>query len=88
MGDAMITGDQAENNGRVTGVALADGTETQLQAKREYTQLLRLHEQLLHEGTEVGTDADHPVPAGLRAELRPYQRDGFGWLAALHAHRG
>lgn len=26
---------------------MADGTETQLQAKREYTQLLRLHEQLL-----------------------------------------
>jgi hypothetical protein len=26
---------------------MSDGTETQLQAKREYTQLLRLHEQLL-----------------------------------------
>ncbi|HVV38358.1 MAG TPA: DEAD/DEAH box helicase [Acidimicrobiales bacterium] len=25
----------------------------------------------------------HPVPASLRAELRPYQRDGFAWLASL-----
>ncbi len=27
-----------------------------------------------------------PVPPTLRAELRPYQRDGFSWLATLHAH--
>ncbi|ROS62600.1 SWIM zinc finger protein [Frigoribacterium sp. PhB160] len=26
------------------------------------------------------------VPAGLRAELRPYQVDGFRWLAFLHEH--
>jgi superfamily II DNA or RNA helicase len=25
----------------------------------------------------------HPVPAGLQAELRPYQIEGFHWLAAL-----
>ncbi|HET8980783.1 MAG TPA: SNF2-related protein, partial [Solirubrobacteraceae bacterium] len=25
----------------------------------------------------------HPVPHGLQAELRPYQRDGFAWLATL-----
>ncbi|MCP3422104.1 DEAD/DEAH box helicase [Nocardioides pinisoli] len=25
-------------------------------------------------------------PPGLRTELRPYQRDGFWWLAFLHAH--
>ena len=25
----------------------------------------------------------HPVPAGLKAELRPYQLEGFHWLAAL-----
>jgi superfamily II DNA or RNA helicase len=25
----------------------------------------------------------HDEPAGLRAELRPYQREGFSWLAAL-----
>jgi non-specific serine/threonine protein kinase len=28
-----------------------------------------------------------PVPEGLRATLRPYQRDGYGWLAFLHQHR-
>ncbi|EID13151.1 helicase [Mycobacterium xenopi RIVM700367] len=26
------------------------------------------------------------VPVGLRAQLRPYQVDGFSWLATLHAH--
>lgn len=25
----------------------------------------------------------HPVPAGIEADLRPYQREGFGWLASL-----
>jgi SNF2 family DNA or RNA helicase len=28
-----------------------------------------------------------PVPAGLRAELRPYQQAGFDWLAFLWRHR-
>ncbi|MGH3680103.1 MAG: DEAD/DEAH box helicase [Natronosporangium sp.] len=32
-----------------------------------------------------GTDQPEP-PAGLQAELRPYQRDGYGWLATLHRH--
>lgn len=27
------------------------------------------------------------TPAGFRAELRPYQREGLAWLALLHAHR-
>lgn len=26
------------------------------------------------------------MPSGLRAELRPYQAEGFSWLATLHAH--
>ena len=30
-------------------------------------------------------DAEHPVPEGLAAQLRPYQRDGFEWLARLAA---
>ncbi|MCS3842533.1 DEAD/DEAH box helicase [Microbacterium sp. AK031] len=38
----------------------------------------------LRQATEVPTT---PVPAGLRAELRPYQKDGFDWLAFLWAHR-
>lgn len=28
-----------------------------------------------------------PPPAGLRAQLRPYQRDGYDWLAFLWQHR-
>lgn len=28
-----------------------------------------------------------PLPSGLRAQLRPYQRDGFDWLAFLWQHR-
>ena len=36
-------------------------------------------------------DAEHaeppPVPAGLAAELRPYQSDGYGWLTFLWDHR-
>jgi superfamily II DNA or RNA helicase len=28
-----------------------------------------------------GPPAERPVPAGLLADLRPYQREGFGWLA-------
>jgi superfamily II DNA or RNA helicase len=35
---------------------------------------------------ETGDTLDRPVPTGLRATLRPYQRDGFGWLAALYDH--
>jgi SNF2 family DNA or RNA helicase len=27
-----------------------------------------------------------PVPTDLHAQLRPYQADGFSWLATLHAH--
>ena len=32
---------------------------------------------------ELDTIAEHAPPATLRGELRPYQRDGFAWLAAL-----
>jgi superfamily II DNA or RNA helicase len=36
--------------------------------------------------TEAAGSAEHPVPQGLQATLRPYQRDGFRWLAALYQH--
>ena len=36
---------------------------------------------------EATTVPPVPVPAGLRAELRPYQRQGFDWLAFLWSHR-
>ena len=32
---------------------------------------------------ELDTIAEHAPPATLHADLRPYQRDGFAWLAAL-----
>jgi superfamily II DNA or RNA helicase len=34
-----------------------------------------------------GDDRVRPVPAGLSATLRPYQHDGFQWLAARFEHR-
>ena len=32
---------------------------------------------------ELDTLPDHETPASLRRELRPYQREGFAWLATL-----
>ncbi len=32
---------------------------------------------------EIDTVAEHDLPPALEAELRPYQRDGFDWLASL-----
>jgi superfamily II DNA or RNA helicase len=32
------------------------------------------------------TDIPHPDPVGLQARLRPYQLEGFWWLAFLHEH--
>ncbi|CEH03180.1 Helicase (SNF2-related protein) [Propionibacterium freudenreichii] len=32
---------------------------------------------------DVGTAPTPPVPAGVHAELRPYQVEGYGWLSAL-----
>ena len=36
---------------------------------------------------DAGDRVEHPVPATLRAELRPYQREGFNWLAYLYDHQ-
>lgn len=36
--------------------------------------------------TEASTSVRHEPPAGLTATLRPYQREGFGWLATLYEH--
>lgn len=30
---------------------------------------------------------DKPIPKGLQATLRPYQREGYSWLAFLYEHR-
>ncbi|WBB98147.1 MULTISPECIES: SNF2-related protein [unclassified Solwaraspora] len=35
----------------------------------------------------AGAAVDHQVPSQVRAELRPYQLDGFRWLAALREHQ-
>ena len=37
------------------------------------------------DGAEAGAALDVPVPAGLRATLRPYQFDGYRWLALLQS---
>ena len=44
---------------------MTDGTKTQLQAKREYTQLLRLHEQLLSQLTRARDELLAPGTDGL-----------------------
>jgi hypothetical protein len=36
---------------------------------------------------DAGSAGAQPLPPGLKAELRPYQREGFGWLAARYTHR-
>ncbi len=36
--------------------------------------------------TELDDTVEHPVPQLLHAVLRPYQRDGFAWLATLYDH--
>ena len=33
---------------------------------------------------DVGDRVDHPLPTGLHASLRPYQHEGFQWLAYLY----
>jgi superfamily II DNA or RNA helicase len=35
---------------------------------------------------DAGDRVEHSVPAGLQADLRHYQRDGFNWLAYLYDH--
>jgi len=37
----------------------------------------------LRERTSLAHNLDSALPAGLRADLRPYQRDGFRWLTRL-----
>ena len=36
---------------------------------------------------DAGTAEPPPLPAGLDADLRPYQREGYGWLSFLWDHR-
>jgi superfamily II DNA or RNA helicase len=36
---------------------------------------------------ELAAAEPPPVPAGLDAQLRPYQREGYGWLSFLWEHR-
>ena len=49
---------------------MADGTETQLQAKREYTQLLRLHEQLLGQLTRARDELLAPGTGSLVKQIK------------------
>ncbi|WP_327034463.1 DEAD/DEAH box helicase [Micromonospora ureilytica] len=36
--------------------------------------------------SEAEPTAEQQIPAGVRAQLRPYQQDGFRWLATLRDH--
>ncbi len=44
-------------------------------------------EKLLAGLTRLEKVQEHPLPKGLKAELRPYQKEGCDWLAFLHEHR-
>ncbi|MFW5874263.1 MAG: SNF2-related protein [Verrucomicrobiota bacterium] len=44
-------------------------------------------EALFHSLLDFDGIPELPLPSGLRAELRPYQRRGFEWLVFLHRHR-
>jgi superfamily II DNA or RNA helicase len=57
---------------------LADETEQSIAWKESVAGLLALVD-------KEGVDPV-PLPAGLNAELRPYQHDGFNWLAFLWQH--
>jgi superfamily II DNA or RNA helicase len=37
--------------------------------------------------TRAADVGEHPTPTGLDATLRPYQKSGFNWLAALYEYR-
>jgi superfamily II DNA or RNA helicase len=37
--------------------------------------------------SQASDSVEQPVPEGLLAELRPYQHQGFNWLASLYRHR-
>ncbi|HKZ16544.1 MAG TPA: SNF2-related protein, partial [Geobacteraceae bacterium] len=44
-------------------------------------------EKLLAGLTRLEKIPERPLPEGLKAELRHYQKEGFDWLAFLHEHR-
>jgi superfamily II DNA or RNA helicase len=52
----------------------------------EITGQARVWQESVRALTAAGDAVERAVPTGLRAVLRPYQRDGFGWLATLHDH--
>ncbi len=49
---------------------MSEPTETKLQAKREYSQLLRLHERLMAQLGRVLDDVTSPTTAGLLKEIK------------------
>jgi superfamily II DNA or RNA helicase len=53
----------------------------------EITGQARAWQQSVRSLTEGGVHTQYPLPKGLEATLRPYQVDGFGWLAALYENR-
>ncbi len=66
--------------------ALAQACDLADEVDPELSRLRTLAEELLGR-TARGPDAEEvELPAGLQAELRPYQRRGFSWLSTLARH--
>ncbi|GAA1873293.1 DEAD/DEAH box helicase [Myceligenerans crystallogenes] len=65
---------------------LADVVEQSDAWKRSVGNLLALAAGPGAAGDLAGADQDVPLPTGLKAELRPYQRHGYAWLCFLAEH--
>jgi hypothetical protein len=63
-------------------VALAGGESHMLLEDGAHFSLLAAERQSLRQ-LDIDTITEPEPPTRLAAELRPYQRDGFGWLASL-----
>jgi SNF2 family DNA or RNA helicase len=75
-----------ERGGKLhAGIAAAPALESLGKEVGSFEADTSLHELLAR--IRTARDLEAPLPAGLRADLRPYQEDGFRWLARL-AHWG
>ena len=75
-----------EKGGRLhAGIAAAPALEALGEAAGEFEADTSLHDLL--ERIRAARDLEVPLPGGLQADLRPYQEEGFRWLARL-AHWG
>ncbi len=66
--------------------ALAQACELADEVDPELSRLRALAEELLGSGAQGPPPEEVELPAGLQAQLRPYQREGFAWLCTLAKH--